>query len=98
MNFIRVGFLCFMIYSFIQGRIHIDQLASQLKEDREYFSDKGKFNEQLKNCVDSAKILAVDIANLTVASVAVIEDFHALYLTKSFLEDSSTENTTSHAA
>ena len=43
MTFIRVGFLCFMIYSFIQGRKHIAELKSQLQKDKEYFAEKGKF-------------------------------------------------------
>jgi len=41
MNFIKIGFLCFMIHSFIQGKNNIYELREQLRRDQSYFKGKG---------------------------------------------------------
>lgn len=61
---LRIGFLAFMIYGFIKGRQSISALRDKLKEDRDYFSDKGKFNEEVQRVIDAVKIFTCDVSNL----------------------------------
>jgi hypothetical protein len=44
----------------------------------------------LGHCVDAAKLMACDIHNLALTSQVVINDLHTLYLTKAYVEGTST--------